>query len=261
MIYPDNFKNLVKRLINEDDTNLNYIGNGNPEAKILIIAKESAINLNEKTLQNRKKSEEQYIEGHKRNKERWFGNIKNNVQLDDDLDRFNPLFPYRWQNNKRIAKNRKKEPNGGTSATWCAYQKLVDRIYGTPKPDKINFLERAFISELSDFVMPMSKYNEMTKESIDIRLDKLFSDPFFRSFPIVILACGHYIRDYKLEKRITEVFDQNYSGLENNENGWINVHQKDGRILLHTRHLSMCKNAFIDDVAKKVNQLVDISNI
>ena len=81
------------------------------------------------------------------------------------------------------------------------------------------------------------------------------------SFPIIILACGHYVRDYNLEGRIEKTFDQHFIGTEKTENCWMNVHEKDGRLLLHTRHLAMCPDATIKDIADKVRDFMKKENI
>lgn len=97
--------------------------------------------------------------------------------------------------------------------------------------------------------MPSSRKSDETKESINIRCQKLLSHDFFKTFPIVIVPCGHYIRDYKIN--LEETFNQSYQRTDD-DGEWINVHRNGDRILLHTRHLSMCSNKLIEQIANHI---------
>lgn len=241
MEYRKEFIELIDSLKHEDDKNLRFVGLGNPNSKILIISKECSFNLNKEQERLLFKLENQD------NLLQWIYNIENGIDLEtlpcweNNPDLYNPLFPFKGQLNKTNRNN-----NGGTSPTWVQYQKLLDRILQKNKPEKIDFHEYAFITELSDVPMLRSRKSEETKESIKIRCQKLFSHNFFRTFPVVVVACGHYVRDYKIN--LEETFDQNYLRID--EDGeWINVHSNGDRILLHTRHLSMCSNKLIERIA------------
>ena len=41
----------------------------------------------------------------------------------------------------------------------------------------------------------------------------------------------------------------------------MNVHEKEGRLLLHTRHLAMCPDTAIKDIADKVREFMKKENI
>lgn len=46
-------------------------------------------------------------------------------------------------------------------------------------------------------------------------------------------------------------FNQNYQRTDG-DGEWINVHSNGGRLLLHTRHLSMCSNRLIEKIASYI---------
>jgi hypothetical protein len=64
--------------------------------------------------------------------------------------------------------------------------------------------------------------------------------PFFKEFPIVIVAAGHYPKRYKFDMQ--QIFDVQWEGkpIKVGEKYWYNLHfSKDNkRILIHTRQLS-----------------------
>lgn len=117
------------------------------------------------------------------------------------------------------------------------------------KSEKIDFHKYAFITELSDNTMSNSRKSKATEESINIRCQKLLSHKFFKTFPIIIVPCGHYIRDYKIN--LEELFKQKFQRTDD-DGEWINVHSNENRILLHTRHLSMCSNKLIERIASYI---------
>lgn len=244
MEYRKEFIELIESLKNEEDKNLRFVGLGNPNSKVLIIGKECSFNLKSKQDSFLNKMENQD------NLQQWIYNIENRIDLDtlpywdNNPDLYNPLYPYKGQFNKA-----KRNNNDGTSQTWVQYQKLIDRILQKDKPERIDFHKYAFITELSDIPMPGSRKAEETKESINIRCQKLLSHDFFKTFPFVIVHCGHYIRDYKIN--LEEIFNQSYQRTDD-DGEWINVHSNGDRILLHTRHLSMCPNKLIEQIANHI---------
>ncbi len=244
MEYRKEFIALINSLKNEDDKNLSFVGLGNPNSKILIISKECSFDLGKEQDRFFYKLENQD------NLQQWIYNIENPIDQDalpyweNNPDLYNPLFPFKGQFN-RINRNN----NGGTSQTWLQYQKLVDKILKKEKPVNIDFHKYAFITEFSDNPMPYSKKSEATEESISIRCKKLLSHEFFRTFPIVIVPCGHYIRDYNIN--LEETFNQSFQRTED-DGEWINVHVNGDRILLHTRHLSMCPDRLLDQIVSHI---------
>ena len=124
--YPEFFIELVSKANNHNSLLYGqYIGTGNPNAKILILGKECAIDKNE--------SRKQYENEIMKNAKNWKNNIDNHISIEnadkDELwkkdinSQINPLYPYRGQYFKRNRNN-----NFGTSSTWYNYQKMFINI-------------------------------------------------------------------------------------------------------------------------------------
>lgn len=126
------------------------------------------------------------------------------------------------------------------SPTWRNYQVLVERIIGK-KVGKYDFLDYCFISELSQINLPNSNHlgiNDLTRESVKKR-ELLFKQNFFQKFPIIIMPCGHYPRDFDFS--IEDIFDVKWTGETTvlSKGNWYNVHYGKDKILIHTRQVSM----------------------
>lgn len=247
------FGNLLDSLEKHPIANTSYIGTGNPNAKILIIGKECAIDLQTDNGQR------QYQREIKNNLNLWLQNSKTNLQYTDIQDwftniadeiKFNPLFPFYGQLFKKDRINKNGESNKGTNATWMNYQKLIDKIRGVSRTnDKlIDFHKFTFISELNDVCFPKSPvtYNHEIAESIKQRTNNLFNQSFFQSFPVVIVATGMYQRLYQDEIDLQKCFKVTWDGKTNNVSeknyNWFNVHhssQGTPKLVIHTNQLSM----------------------
>ncbi|PTT02248.1 hypothetical protein DBR27_11310, partial [Flavobacterium sp. HMWF030] len=93
---------------------------------------------------------------------------------------------------------------------------------------------------------------EIRKKSIDIRKE-LFQESFFKGFPIIIVAVGHYVRDFNID--LQEVFRMKFHQEHSNKHSeglkkeYINVHyddfEKPTKLLIHTNQLSMVSNKLI----------------
>lgn len=199
-------KELLHQFIKNHSNENVFIGFGNPDSKVLIIGKECALKK-----ENIDVDEVAVIE----NKNRWEEFLSGNKEIIDwkDVPRnemrryFNPSKPYWKQLNIRYRKLKNKESNndnGGTSSTWCWYQRIFDSLLNPPavKSPEINFFDNCFITELSAFSKAYSKDGSktLTEQSIQERLI-LFREPFFQSFPIVIAACNGYVNKYHLNMR------------------------------------------------------------
>jgi len=227
-----------------------YLGSGNPDGKILVIGKEHYFNHNfnidtddfyQEILQHRSKEITQNISS-------WKNNIDNNFFPDWDPDlniekiNINPFTIYWNQKNKnnRIING---IGNGGTSNTYVNYQKIYQNVFlEGKKEENINFQKLFFLSELNDLPSKKSfnfpKLKDLRKEFINQRKN-LFRQDFFRSFPVTIIATGHYPNEYDFN--IEEVFQVNWIGETSIVgNSWFNIHYSDDkkRILIHTRQLS-----------------------
>lgn len=264
MEYPKEFENLLKT------TQETMIGVGNPNSKILIIACEPSI-------------PEQDINGIereiKKNKLLWQRNIDAPTQMDEWLlsynqdinpckgleygcPNYNPFFPYHGQKN---SSNSKKN---GTSRSWWYYQKIIDGIFKFPKQKDIDFFQKCFVTDLSaeNAINQNHTIRENTQLSIKKRTDLFFSHDFFQNFSIIIMCCGHYVRDYEVKPN--ELFNVPFWGEKQDVNReWINYHCIKGnkpKLLLHTKHLTargLKANDYIAEIAKLCRQFKDENNI
>lgn len=197
-LYSEEFKSLLQ---NPHWAN-RFIGYGDPDAKILIVGKECAIDKNNDHF---KMYEHEYLQ----NFTLWRRNVNGMVSTDSvknwisnpDWGIFNPLAPFKGQLFK-VRTNRFQ--NKGTSRTWYNYQKLINLIRGMGKLDTpqntstIDFYKDCFITELND--QPRANNKEISveesdeiEENIKHRFDMMKeTSSFWAHFQTVILACGPY---------------------------------------------------------------------
>lgn len=191
------FTNLLDGISENNET---FIGFGNPNSKILIIGKECSVEIPElNQITN--------IENSTRWKE-WIKNGKQDknwedVPYDEESWKmfFDPSHPFRGELNKRRRKLKNGKWNGGTSPTWCWYQKLLEHIRNIEEPSKtIDFYNYCFLTELSA-VSKKYSHDGDKKETIAsiITRKSLFENDFFQSFPIVIAACKGYLNNIDLK--------------------------------------------------------------
>lgn len=223
------------QLIN-DTQQEEFIGFGNPNAKILFVGKECGLDL------SNQKDKSVYDKSNKPNWSHWNQNIHDvsitpeSIPIWQESNEFNPLFPYKGDH----------LPSG--NGTWNNYSKIVGRLY----PDMVSanslFHQFSFLTELNDLVMKYSKHSEEVLNAINRRCTNVLSKPFFKQFPVVIVGCGHYVREYHVN--LEAIFNQKWDGkpVPVGKNEWINVHRNDDRILIHTRQLSMCSNKLIEAI-------------
>lgn len=243
------FSNEFKDLITITEKTEDFIGYGNPNAKILIIGKEEALDIENKDEENEsnKRDKEIYEQTSKRNWELWekirvdSSITPDSIPIWKETRFFSPLYP--WKGDTL--------PTGGNN-TWRNYQKLINMLIPEANAGNITtFHQYAFITEFNDLPSPKSKYKDSeVKERIKHRCENVLNHPFYKSFPIVIAACGHYVKDYNIN--IEETFNQKWIKPTDsiNKGEWINFHQKDNRILIHTRQLSWCSKKLIQCIAE-----------
>lgn len=243
-----------------------YLGSGNPNAKIVFVGKEAAINL--------LKSSDQHTREITNNATDWNTNYVNKIQFSDidnwfGVPKYNPLYPYKGQKNTVESRNKEGEivrGTGGTSKTWYNYQKIIDGIYFKDAPNKlINYHEYAFCTELNQVTGPYSKTipKKIRKESIEKRKE-LFQEPFFKEFPITIVAVGHYVKDFNID--LEDIFQMKFDDELSKElseglnKEYINVHfddlEKPTKLLIHTNQLSMVSNELINRLGKICNDFL-----
>ena len=189
-----------------------YVGCGNPNASILIIASEPAI----------APDEERYEWEMAKNNEKWLTEgVAETIVHDgviDDISKFSPRFPYKGQKYSVRSEVKKDEVThirsvAGTSRTWYNYQKLLDLVRGVnrSKADLLDFHDWCFTSELNTCCAKKSSEvdEEGRRSSIAKRAGKsnrFFSSDFFQGFPIVIVASRNYVHRYRDVFSVGELF-------------------------------------------------------
>lgn len=263
MKYSETFVKLV------ESGKFNYIGHGNPNAKILIVSKEPAAN----------KDSDLYKRDIEDNCRQWKDNIANCDKISYDTlkdsivpfqENYNPLYPHKGQ--KCTIRTEIKDKNGnvitirgpkGTARTWVAYQKLYDRIAGKPdkgKEEDIDFHKYVFSTDFSNEAAPMSNLTntEETGKSI-VNRNEMFKDKFFQNFPIVIIAAGHYPRYYKIN--LEEIFQVNWVSPTDDSCGkgkFIKLHYNIPRtkLLIQTNQMSGFSYKLLNDIAETIRDFI-----
>lgn len=128
MNVPKEFTNLIYSADNHQD----YIGMGNPNARILIIGREPAHDVPKDPKEkspNQLLAEKDYERDQTLNKSNWRNLIEGRplegVLWDGHIEVCNPRRPFPNQKCLRAVGS-----NDGTASTWVWYQKLVDLILG-----------------------------------------------------------------------------------------------------------------------------------
>lgn len=268
MKYPKEFENLI------ESTQENLIGWGNPNAKILIVGKESAIPVGKEEA-----GDVQYCREIINNKKMWSANLNSDISQ-DSIERcqfdergnilnfteesYNPLYPYKGQQccirrvykkDDRIVKIASPK---GTSMTWYNYQRLCDLIRMEPSlPTKMNDFHRfAFTTELSVVAGKYSKEVDKSERRKSIEARKMFfSNDFFKRFSIIILAAGNYPDMYGISheffwgttESVTEINSSPLRGIY--KVVYLNGDVK--RLFIRTYQLSMVSNELIKEIADR----------
>jgi hypothetical protein len=274
--YPKSFIELVNEA-NDHNSLLfgQYIGTGNPNAKIMILGKECAIDRNEKPRQYENEILENAIN--------WKNNIDNQVSIEiadenelwktDINSQINPLYPYRGQYFKRDRNN-----NLGTNPTWYNYQKILINILknlnipvSTDKANKVFLHEYCFLSELNSETERYSKYVDSIKRKKSIETRKvLFGETFFQQFPIIIVAAGHYPREHDID--LEKAFGVKWNGIINNNKynnklnrNWYNIHREttgcNPKLLIHTNQLSVVTTELLIQLSKECSNFIQETSI
>ena len=241
-MYTEKFKQVVQCC---KENNL-FVGYGNPNGKVLVIGKEAAHV--EGDIQQLKKAKERFCDI---NIKSWEEVLSENEVPNYDsenpvIERFEdikkPQYGWGCQNNKVSKKLKSGEYNEGTSDTYTNYEKLYEQLFlQGEKLKKINFQKEFFITEFSDYPTKESYKNEdieaLRKQSIEER-KRLFAMPFFKEFPIVIVAAGNYPSRYhiNLEQTFDVVFQKEIK--VERDRYFLHFSKDNKRILIHTRQLS-----------------------
>ena len=148
------------------------------------------------------------------------------------------------------------DPN---NKTWANYQNLFDNIYCRKSEfiDKWDFEKYAFTTELSSIPRKNSNYTE-AKPYIKDRLRFFEASEFIKSFPVVILACGGYIKNNYKVREIDDTFHvvycKEYGSKESRNRFWTHIDKKDPRkLVIHTRQFS---NGISKDLVKQMAEVI-----
>lgn len=215
-------------LVDHTDWKGQFIGYGNPNAKILIIGQEAGYDIADNEDNN-----SDYNKFYKPNQEHWWKmvhdnsreyiprNLPHRVPIEDYQfpDYFVPTYPFYQQPNKlwyNLEKDGKIKRIYATTYYW--YQRLICNIFGEPKPEFFNFWESVFITELNG----TPRKSHCTPMDVEANIKKRFdmmkeTKEFWSHFQIVIFACGNYadainIKDVQHRTKntcqlYTEIFD------------------------------------------------------
>lgn len=206
----------ILNTINENQ----YIGLGNPNAKILFIGKEPGTEIETKI---------------------YHGSVKS--WKEKEFNYFEKYIP-------------KEKKFRNLNHTWQRYQKLYDCILSSldkkkdfDKNDKyeINFVENIFTTELSNLHAPNTKDAKKQKnfnQELRIRKNMFFQSDFIKQFPIIVIFANDnkYIETYSGE--VCELFNVKFEKLYNQtakDKIWIHSEiedDKNPRLLIHTRQLT-----------------------
>ncbi len=210
-----------------------YVGLGNPNAKILFIGKEAGAEIEE---------------------EIYHGSVKS------------------WREKKFNYSERytpKEEKIRNLNHTWQRYQKLYESILLNlniefDKKDKyeISFIENVFTTELSNLHAPNTKdAKKQVKfgQELKLRKTEFFKSKFIEEFQIVIIFASDnkYIETYPGE--ICELFNVKFIELHNpnaKDKIWIHTKNETGKkpkLLIHTRQLT---NRITTELIPTISEIV-----
>lgn len=268
MKYSDKFKDLIGSTIED------YIGHGNPNAKILFMGQESASDPDACIEEDGRND---YLRSINANHEDWSRNIEYSTGYanlpdcctPDTLKNYNPLYPYKGQ---KFQVRTGSEDTGnlrganGTARTWYNYQKLINRIFELfsserkrmTKDDDIDFHCLSFHTDMN--AVASKKHDSMKEDSLKSVLERvaLLSSDFFRNFPIIIAAVGHFSRDTYGDSYFGDIFGVEFLGNEETElYNWMNVSVRNDdahpMLLIHTPQFSdAISDRYLDQIAKRV---------
>lgn len=249
----DRVKDRVKHFeefINKCRERNQWCGIGNPFSKILLVGQELYVPKDTKYDLNQILDENyKYCEG-----------LLNN----------NDLSIFIKPRGKEEAGNFKK------NTTWCNYQTLISKIRGAKSSvdGMLDFEQFAFTTELSSIPKTSSKFTDSREKALVLgrvseRL-KLFSESnFIKSFPVVILACGGYIKNKGegAERQIDNAFKVKYGNMNGEPYGeytneskkkWFYTHYSTDpqkfRLVIHTGQVSQYDGKLWGVMASIINE-------
>lgn len=262
-MYSDEFIELIYSMWGNGD----YVGHGNPNAKVLFLGQEPAW--------DKRKDKDHYKEEIANNCDDWINIVKTGFgfkNVDPSVSAYSsPLNP--WPNQKFQIYTKRK--NGivtgkdGTARTWYIYQKILNELYGK-KLDREDYLTLHQLSFHTDMSSEASKrHGDRGKDSSDsVRLRKIFlSRDFFRKFPVAIAAVGNFPKESYGDKYFKDVFDVDYKGNQASEGmPWINVNVREGKnpqLLIHCQQVTARKlrDAYFHRIVEIIKKFINDYNV
>lgn len=228
--YPPEFKQFISRCSEKSNGTISagnfYIGRGNPMSPILFVGQEPSGNDGDSCLSDWIKRSEGHFNG---------------ISLENDLP---------------------------AQHLWRNYQRLYECIVSgesNPHPEHIDFETHVFTTEMSGLV---NKQNAEARrmvghsEQLQWRKDNFFTGEFFKSFKVIVLACGNYLRndgyngDWEINRIFDVTFDKNGEHHFSKSNKFYCHHSADGsRLVIHTRNLSSgVSNQMLMDMGRVIRE-------
>lgn len=251
MKYTKEFKEIVKLGA--------FIGNGNPNSKILIVGKEVATEIKEGV---NEELEKQNLKSLSSNSLDWEKNIENNISQKDienwtlEKGENNPLFAFKGTIKKH------------TSDTWRKYQKLYDAIFkgeiNRNNELELDFQERFFITEMSE--IPSKTTNDAQKrtnfsQKLQHRKNTFFKSEFVQNFPVIVLACSNYIVNNDENREIDDIFKVKFIEEKGTEKQKFWIHKSTTnkpKLVIHTRQLSnVVEDNLLIGIAKEIKEFLN----
>ncbi|MCG8858543.1 hypothetical protein [Tenacibaculum finnmarkense] len=233
MTYKKDFKELIEIGLKNNQ----YIGLGNPNAKILFVGKEAGMPIGSEIIHGSANS--------------W---------KDKKIDYSNRFMP---ENNIKDFRQ-----------TWQKYQKLYDKILDEleikyeKEEYEITFIENVFTTELSNLVAPTTneaKKLDGFKIELEKRKDLFWKSDFIKNFPIVVIMASDnsYIETYKGE--VCELFHVKFDELKYAKSDKIWSHYSNNnkpKLVIHTRQLTNgASNELIDQITQLITKFIKQNSI
>lgn len=214
------FTQLVKQLSEKEDADKQFIGMGNPNAKVLFVGKERG-------REEGKVKELGYA--------KWWNEITEipTYNKDEELKKY----------------------SGGS--TLRKYQKLYESFcLDTEK--ELYFESRVFNTDVN--TIPSIKNKNANTAGIKGRKESFFKDPFFQQFPVVVLACSNYFKPHEIYDIFDVSWKENNPFYRNeSRNRWWYAHYNDNKtkLVIHTVQLSgSVSNILLEEMGKVIRNFL-----
>ncbi|SHH18889.1 hypothetical protein SAMN05444372_1217 [Flavobacterium micromati] len=222
-----NSKNFYSNILNIEEPNPYYIGYGNPNSKILILGKEKGFDKSN-LLQLKYESIDNPMQW-----KYYTDNLfpMNTKKFYENTNYVNVFIPYRG-----------KQKSGHT---WTKYSILNKLIFSTKNEEYQDFFKTSFISEINYKPSKLSNIKNFKDEK---RIEFL-KHSYFKSFKVIILACGDYLNSVKIQ----EIFNVKLCENKSKSREKLVVYKNNNFILINARQLSMdVKNEYLERISEIV---------